>query len=144
MGDSCWFQIEVKNCDVEKFKQTFEPLIKYPADEENEHDGTTNFIFYEAEYGFYNELEILSTTNLQFSGNHDSGGGYGSHTFVSNGTKRMEIEQGHDGGYVCNFDTAMNILQSDIDTIKEFLAMKNSVHRYFAEKINEYPTLKTA
>jgi len=142
MSDSCYLSINVKNCDVKKFKQIFEPIQEYPADEENKCKRITIFIFYEANYGFYNELKSLAQSNIIFEGSHEAGGIYGSGEFACFGDGYYEIETGHEGGYVCDFDSKGNILSSSATIIKEFFAIQKQIYAYFDKsEENLYPTL---
>jgi len=141
MGDRCWFEITIKEKDRRLFEESFIPEKEYGHEDETSFKTQISFVFQEANYGFYDELEGLSKTSLQFFGNHGMGGTYGPSEFASDGKEFATVETGIEGGYVCNFNTDGTIEESTANEIRKYLEISNRVNKYF-DAIELFPTLK--
>jgi len=132
MSDSCWFSIAVKNEDIEEFKKIFIPLKNYPADEEYEDEHYTEFIFYEANYGFYTEIEDLQTKDINFRGRHGNGGDFGSMRFAQYNNMFDEINTDYDGNISISANNATGKITVDkLIAAEEFAKLDQKVIEYF-------------
>jgi len=79
MSDTCWFNISFPRADLPKFNKVLEDQMWRGQfrDEDNGDDGEVNAIIYEANYGWYEEIQRLAKAGLTFTVSHGAGGEYG-------------------------------------------------------------------
>jgi len=81
MSDTCWFEIEFRREDLPKFTKVLEKYVWdgcwWDEDQSEPEDKTIVAVVYDANYGWYDELQSLAAEDLSFTVRHDSGGAYG-------------------------------------------------------------------
>ena len=100
MGDHCFMQITCRRQD----QAEFEALGFYVESEPKPEAPLVELIDEEANYAHYDELP----TSLPYFGYHSPGGNYGPCNLACNGRKYADVETGHDGQYVINWDDKTN------------------------------------
>lgn len=79
MGDRCWLNITFPRVDLPKFNEVLADRMWKGQfwDEEDGDDSKVNAIIYEANYGWYDEVQALAEAGLTFTVSHGAGGEYG-------------------------------------------------------------------
>ena len=79
MGDRCWLNISFARKDLEKFTEVLKNEVYDGAfwDEENGTEEEVFAIIYEANYGWYDQLQSLAKERLTFAAEHGAGSDYG-------------------------------------------------------------------
>jgi hypothetical protein len=85
MGDRCWLQVTVRKRDEQKFLEAVDEDPRYLEREEDEW-GNPRLTCDEANYGWYDELDVAAAAGCVFHGDHGAGGEYGPATFASDGS----------------------------------------------------------
>ncbi len=79
MGDRCWLQMSFPRKDLPRFNEILENHVWEGCfwDEDSGDDEEVNAIIYEANYGWYDEIQALAKAGLSFTVSHGAGGEYG-------------------------------------------------------------------
>ena len=76
MSDRCWLSIEFRKEALPKFNEILEYENEF-WDEAEMDEETIQATIYEANYGWYNEIQALAKAGLTFTVSHGAGGEYG-------------------------------------------------------------------
>jgi len=79
MSDTCWLNMTFRKEDLPKFKTVLQHRM-YDGkfwDEEDADEDEIEATVYEANYGWYDEIESLAKEGLTFTVSHGNGGTYG-------------------------------------------------------------------
>ena len=76
MSDTCWLNIEFRKEDLPKFNEVLEYENEF-WDEAQLDEEEIRATVYEANYGWYNEIQDLAKAGLTFTVSHGAGGEYG-------------------------------------------------------------------
>ena len=81
MSDTCGFEIEFRREDLPKFTKVLDKHVYegqwWDEDRSEPDDKMIVAVVYEANYGWYDELQSLAAENLSFTARHGDGGEYG-------------------------------------------------------------------
>ncbi len=135
MGDRCRIEITMLERDREKFTSEmckaagshWEPDDLF--DEIDTVDGVTSCICYEANYGWYDQLQKVAASGCVFEGQHFEGGDYGAYCFNS-----------FDGAIsycMLHTDTKVVPVDGDNGDYERFDTAEKLVTEYFRENNND-------
>jgi len=123
MGDSTWLNISLAEKDLEKFDKVLinEMWEGTWWDEAEIDDGVIFAQIYEANYGWFTQLENLAEANLTFHGSSGSGGSYGAGIFACHEGNLMEVLADHDSQPVVIVEADGNVSKSQLENVRDYL-----------------------
>ena len=126
MSDRCYMELTCRRQDVQKFE-----ALGFVAQSWNNPDGKSPLILMvdeEANYAHSGDMP----TDIPYHGFNGSGGNFGQGSFACDGKTYAEVETGHGGGFVVDWNEhqqrpSMRSLRS----IRRYLKIRNRVLKLF-------------
>lgn len=139
IGPKRYLVINIKNSDVERFKQTFIPYVEdVKPDREFSENNTTTFTYFNAtNNGYQDEIRALVKTGLSFSGTLGPGRSSMPEKFVTYDGYLVHADTNTDEEFVCTINRKGKAKKKDWDAIKFFQRAERRIQRYFKFKDTE-------
>jgi len=141
MGDRTWLRIEFSKHDLDKFNEVLKDQIWDDTwwDELMEADESAMEIaeVHEANYGWYNEMELLKNAKLTFRMFHGAGGNYGSGTAVCYMGKMVEMDTSHEDQPVVTV-TKDGPDSYDLEQAQEYFELSEKIDLYFKDDFRSH------
>ena len=106
MSDTCWLNMTFPRKDLPAFNKVLKDQIWDNGhetafwDEDNGDDSLVDAIIYEANYGWYDEIQALAKAGLSFLVGHGAGGEYGPCAYACYQGDLAECSTDYDGNPV--------------------------------------------
>ena len=122
MGDCCYMQITCRRQDQKRFEE----LGFHLEFDESPNSHLVELIDEEANYAHYNSLP----TDIPYHGDHGAGGEYGSYDLACDGQTYAEVETGHAGEFVIDWDeTTRQPTPKSLQRIRQFFVVIESARK---------------
>lgn len=120
MGDRCYMEITCHKQDQERFTA----LGFVAQDWKQDNSALVVVVDEQANYGHCGDLP----TDLPYHGFSGSGGDYGEAVFACDGTRYAEVETGHGGGFVVDWNEARHRPSArSLKRIRRYIQVRNQV-----------------
>ena len=132
MGDCCSLQITLRRQDLEAFGKAIgyhNPCTWWDELYHEDNPAVVTVSVYEANYGWLDYRIAAAEAGITFTGQHESGGGYGPCVFAAVRGLHIEMPVDHDGNLVMALDDELN----PITTLEDLRAFID--HKKAAEEI---------
>ena len=125
MGDRTWVNIQFMEKDLEKFNKVLINEIwgddKVWWDDVEISDGIVFAQLWDANYGWYEQIETLANAGLTFDGGSGPGDNYSPEAFASYKGNYMSVITDYDGFPTVRVEDDGNISQSGLKNVRDYL-----------------------
>ena len=134
MGDRCYMEVTCRRQDQERFV-----ALGFTAQDWNEPSNPALVVMVDEEANYAHSGDM--PTDIPYHGFNGGGGNFGDGALACDGKVYAEVETGHEGGFVVDWDEAKNRPSlTSLKSIRQYIRVRHQVQQLF----DHHPAQSTA